>query len=501
MKRFVFVILVSYLLLTMIFVQERNIPAVEASSSIYQGDLVLTGNNVTTIEGSFDINGSIIVEDNATLILKNAIINFTQTMHWQYNMSFQDPLNGNPRLQAINTTIVSASDFAFEAAFFQNSSGNLLNCTIPWRGELNTHDVSAVSVTNSTIRQLTPSDNSTMTIYNSTIDHVYLYNYCEMYVTNATVGIFTDYSMDCYLSVWNSTVLELSSRNSLNTHVYNSSITTVYMKSESINCSITDFTVENVTFWNSWVDFSIAASATGYAANVTLENTRVERWRFLFYGQSNVTVTNSTLTGLDAYQSSTMLVSHSTVESIYSRGSSSVSISNCTIKQANSGDYTTMSISNTTVIQFVDAEDYSILRLINTECVNYRSDDADIYFCWYLNLHVVDSEGSDVPNAEITALYSNGTIAQEGTTNVNGKVKLVLAEKTRNASGIHYFGNYTVEAVYESYSDYATVNMTENKQVILTLEDFVIPEFSSLVLLSILITATIIMVIVNRRKQ
>lgn len=49
-------------------------PIVGASSDgVYQGNLILNGNNVTLIEGRFDINGSIIVEENATLILRNAV--------------------------------------------------------------------------------------------------------------------------------------------------------------------------------------------------------------------------------------------------------------------------------------------------------------------------------------------------------------------------------------------------------------------------------------------
>jgi hypothetical protein len=83
MRKLLFVILVSSLLLSLGLVRSGSSISVKASSDIHQGDLILTGNNVTTIEGRFDINGSIIVEENATLILINAILNFTQTSHWQ----------------------------------------------------------------------------------------------------------------------------------------------------------------------------------------------------------------------------------------------------------------------------------------------------------------------------------------------------------------------------------------------------------------------------------
>ena len=54
-----FLILISCLLATLLFVGKENIPSVEASPDTYQGDLVLAGNNVTVIEGVFNINGSI----------------------------------------------------------------------------------------------------------------------------------------------------------------------------------------------------------------------------------------------------------------------------------------------------------------------------------------------------------------------------------------------------------------------------------------------------------
>ncbi len=58
-------------------------------TSAYQGFLFLSGNNVTTIEGRFDINGSIIVEENATLIFRDAVISFLQIDNYQFLMTFR----------------------------------------------------------------------------------------------------------------------------------------------------------------------------------------------------------------------------------------------------------------------------------------------------------------------------------------------------------------------------------------------------------------------------
>ena len=53
---------------------------------------------MTSIEGRFDINGSILIEDNATLILRDAVLNFTQSHSYEFRMNLQNPFDGNPRL-------------------------------------------------------------------------------------------------------------------------------------------------------------------------------------------------------------------------------------------------------------------------------------------------------------------------------------------------------------------------------------------------------------------
>lgn len=80
---------------------------VVSKSPVYLGDLYLSDNDVYVIEGVFNINGSIIVEENATLILENALLNFTQTAHGQFNMTFQNPKDGNPKLIVENASIGS----------------------------------------------------------------------------------------------------------------------------------------------------------------------------------------------------------------------------------------------------------------------------------------------------------------------------------------------------------------------------------------------------------
>ncbi len=86
-------------------------------------------------------------------------------------------------------------------------------------------------------------------------------------------------------------------------------------------------------------------------------------------------------------------------------------------------------------------------------------------------------------------------------TDVNGWATLTLTEKIINATASYPIGNYTLETSYLTYSISAEINMTKNKQIIQQLEDFVIPEFSSLAILSLFIAATLLAVIAYRRKH
>ncbi len=151
MRRLVFILLVSSLALTVILVQNGAIPTARAASpDIFQGNLVLTVNNVTVIQGLFNINGSVTVENNATLILRNAVVNFMQTSGSQFGMTFQNPVNGNPRLIVENATLTSGG-YVLWVSFIGNSS-----CTadhVAWADPIHfaLQDYSSMSMSDSNV--------------------------------------------------------------------------------------------------------------------------------------------------------------------------------------------------------------------------------------------------------------------------------------------------------------------------------------------------------------
>lgn len=327
MRKLAFVILVSCLLITLLFAGKENVLPVKASPDIYQGDLILTGNNVTTIEGQFDINGSIIVEDNATLILRNAIVNFTQVDHHQFNMTFQEPANGNPRLLVENATLTS--HYSLDV-YFDGNSSCLADKINSW-----------------------PSLESSHSWWMSDSSHLYISN-SQIYAMIVYGGFFE-------------------------------------------------------------------------ANNSTMRYLQV-------FGSASANALLSYVEGLTSFSSGEVIVSDSVTVSLYTRYQSLIQLFNST---------------------------YSYYTIYN---------ESRVTVSWYLGVNVVDTYGTPAESANVTAYYSNAMVADSRLTGAMGSVRLTLMEKMLNATGEYPFGNYIVEAVYDTYSNSTAVNMTGNQQITLTLE-------------------------------
>ena len=235
----------------------------ESSTSIHQGDLIINGDDVFIIENErFDINGSIIVADNGTLILRNALLNFTQTTNNQFNLTLRNPANGNPRMVAYNSTIDSNADLDFSLE--GNSTAELNNVTIPWRVECFPDDISMLSISNSSyVNTLFAESGSSALII----------------VRNSTIHQWQNYG-------YNQAPKAL---------VYDSVIDNLLIGSSSINCTISGFNPGIVAYWNFVENCSVVSSGGpgGVAPNITLTNTQVSLLRFAFYSSSNVVTIDS----------------------------------------------------------------------------------------------------------------------------------------------------------------------------------------------------------------
>jgi sugar lactone lactonase YvrE len=385
------------------------VPPPANASGIYQGDLILQGNNVTTIEGRFDINGSIIIEENATLILKNALINFTDS---GFGIHMQDAANGNPRLQAENTQITGNSD----NRFYDNSSATFSNLT----GNVYFYfdEDSSGSFVDSAFSGFQARASSSVTVSNSTVE---------------------------YLTVT----------------MYNG------------NASIVNLSPGFFDHWDFQENCSVAFKPQTEAPEVVLNQTTVNDWSFSFQGNSTATITRSELIHLHTNMDTTMYPT-ARVEAYDSN------------------------------INTVELYSSAIVTLTNTTCAQLKPyQSTAVYVYWYLDVQVLDDSPNprqNVQPANVTAAFSNGTLAEERLTASDGHTRLTLMEKMTNATGNYPVGSYTVNATYLFYYSGSTVNMTGNQTIILILEDLVIPEFPSFLTVLYFAMATLAAAITYRHR-
>jgi len=171
---------------------------------VIDGDLVIGGSNVTSfVNAHVNITGNIVVEGNATLQLINATIFLKgQATNYQYNITFRNPLDGNPRLIASNANV--SSEKLSTIRFFENSSAvaNRLKCA---SSDLEAYDYSVLSLSGFLARILYIYGHSSVTVSGSDMrtTKVYVWNSAVFLVLNLT-------TMDSLFS-YNYTSVELSS--------------------------------------------------------------------------------------------------------------------------------------------------------------------------------------------------------------------------------------------------------------------------------------------------
>jgi hypothetical protein len=290
--------------------------------------------------------------------------------------------------------------------------------------------------------------------------------------------VYIDYARDSSITEIHDSTIDMSENIFSNQNrIYDSEIQAVNFYILSVNCTISELGPGIVGFWNFTANCSVNVLSGGSTPNVTLTNTKVNWWSFDFYGNCNATISDST-----------------EVNS-YVGGSSVIRLKSTMCNRAYAYATSTLLITDSHIIYELTVRDSSKSQLINSTVADVNIDDnATVNVCWYLDVHVTDSIGQDVPFANVTATYPNATVAESKLADASGKARMTLTEKTMNASGTYPLGNYTVTSRYDTHEQQEPVNMTGNKFV-------VIPEFPSLLILPLFIIATLIVIIVHKSKH
>lgn len=135
----------------------------------HQGDLVIEGDEVFTIEDViYRQRGDIIVRDNARLIIRNATLIVDQDFYLQYSIVIRD------QAELVAENAVITSNFRIEVHFRNEAQGRVSRLTTDW---IIPTGHSTVTITNSRIRrELIVGDQPTVSISDSTLNtlHVFL---------------------------------------------------------------------------------------------------------------------------------------------------------------------------------------------------------------------------------------------------------------------------------------------------------------------------------------
>jgi hypothetical protein len=243
MRKLTSVILFFALALSPFLSRSENILDAKALADVYQGDLILDDNNVTIIEGYFGINGSIYVKENATLVLRNAAINFTAP---NTSIHMGDPMNGNPRLQVENTGFVGLHS---DNRFYDNSSATFSNLT----------------------------------------------GNAYFYFNGQSSGSFADSNFSGF-----------QARESSMVNVSNSALEYLDLVTYHGNASLVNLSPGFFDHWGFQENCSVVSTPQTEAPKVVLDETTVNNWAFSFQGNSTARIANCDLNSLHATMNTTI---------------------------------------------------------------------------------------------------------------------------------------------------------------------------------------------------
>jgi len=440
---------------------------IKIAKPFYQGDLVLSDNEVYTITGEFIINGSIIVTENATLVLKDALVTFTQTSSYHFNVTLKDAVGGNPRLVIDNATI-NTNAYLFPIMLLENSTAHINGMRLAANSYISLvlYESSHATISNSTFGEVRAYHSSTLNFAYSRATMVSVNDESHLNMENANVHVLYGIG-NAEAQVKDSTIIH-----------------SLGIEANTTQCIINETKPGLIAKWNFLENCSVTKGTGGFAPNVTLINVQVNGWGFIFKDSVNTVLYNSMFTWL--------VFTEFAEASAYNIRAETVSLNH--YSRVNAID------SN---VESVELYGQSIIWAVNsTAATTQIYGQAMIYVNWYLDVYVEDSIGQYVPDANVTVTCVDGTITARGQTNMFGWVRLTVLSFILNATGGQYQGPHTVTAAYETYENSTTVDVDKNTQATVVLSDFIIPEFPSVfALMAVLVSATSAATVLCKSKK
>lgn len=249
-------------------------------------------------------------------------------------------------------------------------------------------------------------------------------------------------------------------------------------------CVINETKPGLVTKWNFLENCSVVKGNGGFAPNVTLINVQVNGWGFTFKDSINTVLYNSMFTWLE--------FTDFAETSAYNIHAETVSLNHYSRVNATDSNVDKVELYGQSVIWAVNS----------TSTITQIYGQAMIYVNWYLDVHVVDSLGLDVPGADVTVKCADGTLTASGQTNMTGWVRLTVLSLILNATGPYTLWPHNITAIYGLYENSTMVDVERNIQTTIVLSELIIPEFSSvLALTATLMSATSAAAVLRKSKK
>jgi hypothetical protein len=405
------------------------------TSSVVLSSIEVGGNDTYTIEnGHYLLNDTITIKENATLIIRNAVLEFNMTSSpilYTYD---------NATIDILNASISHVLGY-FYAYFYDKTSSAISDSTFLGSSYFYFYDTSTTFIANSKAYRFRAYDNATVTIADTGAQYFYCYGFSKGSIISSQIS---------YLYVYDSSSVFIADS------IVSDRTTIEFERNSSLSLALPR---GNVDHWSLYDDNVVTVAYI----NLTIMNTRVSPWTVYCYDTSIISIAHSAIETLGAYGNSTVLLDNCTASYVYVNDYCSVTL----IDSA---------VSDRTDLQFLSGSSLT-LSLVQGHCSHWNLHTDNAVVTAHINLTL---QNSNVTEWSITAynstvsltncsvdysyLYSNSTLSVYNST-INGIYSYSFSSTTIMTAMVNYFYLYELSTGYASETSFNSVYAYGNSTV------------------------------------
>jgi hypothetical protein len=405
------------------------------TSSVVLSSIEVDGNDTYTIEnGRYVLNDTITIKENATLIIRNAVLEF--------NMTYSTILYtyDNATIDMLNASISHVFGY-FYAYFYDKTSSAIGDSMFSGSSYFYFYDTSTTFIANSKAYRFRAYENATVTIANTGAQYFYCYGFSKSSIISSQIS---------YLYVYDSSSLFIADS------IVSDSTTIEFERNSSLSLALPRGYVEQ---WSLYDDNVVTVASI----NLTIMNTRVSPWNVYCYDTSKISIADSAIDNLGAY------------------GNSTVTLENCTASYVYVYDYCSVTLIDSTVSTRTDLQLLSgsslTLSLVQGHFSHWNLHTDNAVVTAYINLTLQNSNVTKWSITEYNStvsltncsldysyLYSNSTLSVYNST-INGIYSYSFSSTTIMTAMVNYFYLYESSTAYASETSFNSVYAYGNSSV------------------------------------